>query len=149
MRVTRLAWAVLGALILTAACAGWLAPHDYAAQSREFIAAAPSSQFLLGTDALGRDRLSRLLYGSRISLLVGPLAALLATALAGIFGGVAGYWGGWTERVFLLASDLVLSLPWLFLLLTVRAVLPLEVPPETSLLVVFLLLGMLGWAGPG
>ena len=145
---TRIAWAVLAFLVLAALLAGWLAPHPYALQSRELIGSAPSPQFPLGTDALGRDRLSRLLYGSRISLLVGPLAALLTTCLAGLFGGLAGYWGGWCERMFLLRPISCCPCRGCFCCSRSGRVLPLEVPPEISLLIVFLLLGLLGWAGP-
>jgi peptide/nickel transport system permease protein len=128
--------------------ASWLAPAHYATQFREDPGAGPSRQFPLGTDALGRDVLSRLMYGSRISLVLAPAAALLSTLLAGLLGGVAGCLGGLAEAMILRAADLFLSLPWLFLLITVRALLPLNVAPAESILVTFLLLGVLGWAGP-
>jgi ABC-type dipeptide/oligopeptide/nickel transport system permease subunit len=123
-----------------------LAPASYATQFRDSPNAAPSSQFLLGTDDLGRDRLSRLLYGSRVSLLLAPGAALLSTLVAALIGIPAGYWGGWRERVAIGATDLFLSLPWLFLLLTVRATLPLNASPTASVVITFTLLGLLGWA---
>lgn len=123
-----------------------LAPASYAQQFRHSPNAPPSRQFPLGTDDLGRDRLSRLLYGSRVSLLLAPVAALLSTVLAALVGGVAGYLGGWWERLAMGAADLFLSLPWLFLLLSVRAVLPLNVSPLTSVVITFALLGALGWA---
>ena len=139
----------IGILAVTfAACllAGILAPASYATQFREEPDAAPSHQHWLGTDDLGRDRFSRLLQGTRISLLLAPAAALLTAALAGLIGGVAGYWGGWTERVLMAIADLVLSLPWLFLLLTARALMPLNVSPMNSVAITFLILGCLGWA---
>ena len=128
--------------------AGWLAHHSYAEQSREFISAPPSTQFWLGTDELGRDRFARLLYGTRVSLLLAPAAALLSTLLAGLIGGAAGYLGGRWERFVTGGVDLFLSLPWLFLLLAVRALLPLNTSPVTSVMITFLLLGCLGWAAP-
>src|SRR5262249_50842648 len=106
-----------------------------------------SQQHWLGTDDLGRDRYSRVLYGTRVSLLLAPAAALITVALAGIIGGGAGFFGGWSERAIKLAVDLFLSLPCLFLLITVRALLPLNVSPAVSVVITFLLLGTLGWAG--
>ena len=141
----RIAAASLGVIFLATLFAGAIAPAPYAKQFRESPNTPPSWKHLLGTDELGRDVLSRLLFGSRVSLLLAPAAALLATLLSALVGGVAGYVGGWLERVALAATDLSLSLPWLFLLLTVRAVLPLNVPPATSLLITFALLGALGW----
>ena len=139
---------VLLALVAAALLAGVLAPAPYAHQDRERPAASPSRQSPLGTDELGRDRLSRLLYGSRVSLLLAPAAALVATLGAALIGGLAGYLGGRWESFAMGATDLFLSLPWLFLLLTVRALLPLNVPPWQSVAITFLLLGLLGWAAP-
>jgi len=123
-----------------------LAPAGYAKQFRESPNAAPSRKHLLGTDDIGRDRFSRVLYGTRISLLLAPAAALLSTLLAALIGGVAGYLGGFWARCAMGFTDLFLSLPWLFLLIMVRAFLPLDVSPVLSVLVTFLLLGLLGWA---
>jgi ABC-type dipeptide/oligopeptide/nickel transport system permease subunit len=130
------------------AAAGWLAPSGYAMQFRETPSAPPSREFPLGTDALGRDLWARLLYGSRVSLVLAPAAALLATALAAALGIAAGFAGGFWEAAILRAADLFLSLPWLFLLLAVRALLPLNAAPLASVLITFLLLGLLGWAAP-
>jgi len=123
-----------------------LAPAGYAKQFRESPNAAPSRKHLLGTDDIGRDRFSRVLYGTRISLLLAPAAALLSTLLAALIGGVAGYLGGLWARCAMGFTDLFLSLPWLFLLIMVRGFLPLDVSPVLSVLVTFLLLGLLGWA---
>ena len=142
----QVAAAVLGLIFLATLFAGALAPADYAKQFRESPNASTSLQHLLGTDELGRDLFSRLLYGSRVSLLLAPAAAILATVIAALVGGVAGYVGGWLERVAMAGTDLSMSLPWLFLLLTVRAVLPLNAPPATSVVITFALLGLLGWA---
>ncbi len=142
----KIAAAVLAIVFAAALFANFLAPNSYEEQSREAISAPPSHRFLLGTDELGRDRFSRLLYGSRVSLLLAPAAALLSTLLAGFVGGLAGYLGGRCDRSLMAATDLFLSLPWLFLLLGVRAVLPLNVKPGVSVTITFLLLGCLGWA---
>jgi ABC-type dipeptide/oligopeptide/nickel transport system permease subunit len=126
--------------------ADWLAPAGYAKQFREAPAAPPSRQHLLGTDEIGRDRFARVLYGTRISLLLAPAAAFVSTLLAAIVGGLAGYLGGTWLRLATGFTDLFLSLPWLFLLITVRALLPLNVSPLLSVLITFFILGLLGWA---
>jgi peptide/nickel transport system permease protein len=131
---------------LAAAGAPFIAPAGYEQQFRQTPDARPSIHHPLGTDDLGRDRWARLLYGMRVSLILAPLAALLATTLAALLGGIAGGFGGWTERCCMFLADLVLSIPWLFLLITVRAALPLNISPEASATVTFLLLGLLGWA---
>ena len=121
---------------------------SYQEQFRDSPDAAPSRRFPLGTDALGRDRFSRLVYGTRVSLLLAPSAALLSCAAAALLGGLAGLAGGFIESLILAAADLFLSLPWLFLLLIARAFLPLNVPPLLSIAITFTLLGLLGWAAP-
>ncbi len=144
--------AVAAALLLAAGLVAvaprlW-APAHYETQFRDFPDAPPSARFPLGTDSLGRDRLSRLLYGTRVSLSLAPAAALLSCAAAALLGGMAGLAGGWTDAAILAVADLFLSIPWLFLLLIVRACLPLNVSPAASLGATFLLLGLLGWAAP-
>ena len=147
MKVAR----VLACVIVVAVCAlslgaSWLAPAGYAKQFREAPNAPPSRQHLLGTDEVGRDRFARVLYGTRISLLLAPAAALVSTALAAVLGGLAGYLGGIWLKLARAFTDLFLSLPWLFLLITVRALLPLNVSPLVSVLITFVILGVLGWA---
>lgn len=122
------------------------APAGYETQYRDSPNVAPSHRFLLGTDELGRDRFSRMLYGGRVSLVLAPTAALISVLLAALIGGVSGYVGGWLEKSAMTLTDLFLSLPWLFLLITVRAVMPLNTSPQVSLLITFSLLGILGWA---
>jgi len=141
----RAACAVLLLMLAVSLAASWLAPAGYAKQDREAAGAPPSHAHWLGTDEIGRDRFARVLYGTRISLLLAPAAALLSTLLASLIGGLAGYLGGGWARVAMAVTDLFLSLPWLFLLITVRAMLPLNVSPGFSVLVTFLILGLLGW----
>jgi len=137
-----LAVVVLGSLL-----ADVIAPSSYERQFRDIPNASWSREHLLGTDALGRDRFSRLLFGTRISLLLAPAAALLSVALAALVGGTAGYAGGRLQRWVMAGTDLCLSMPWLFLLLTVRAMLPLNAGPGYSVVITFALLGFLGWPG--
>jgi ABC-type dipeptide/oligopeptide/nickel transport system permease subunit len=142
---------VFACVIVVAVCvlalgANWLAPTGYAKQFRDVPDAPPSRTHLLGTDEIGRDRFARILFGTRISLLLAPAAAFVSTALAALVGGFAGYLGGIWLKLARAFTDLFLSLPWLFLLITVRALLPLNVSPIDSVLVTFLILGLLGWA---
>jgi peptide/nickel transport system permease protein len=101
----------------------------------------PSTSHWLGTDGLGRDLLSRVLYGARISLLIGVLAVAIAVTLGTAIGAIAGYAGGWLDTVLMRTVDLFLSLPRLVLLITVMALFP------PSIALVVLLLGLTGWMG--
>jgi ABC-type dipeptide/oligopeptide/nickel transport system permease subunit len=149
MTVRRIVAGVFLAVLLAASFGSLVYPRlSYSIQNREFLDAAPSAHFPLGTDELGRDRLARLLYASRFSLLFAAAASLGSLVLAALLGGLAGYWGGWVDRCLVRAIDLMLSLPWLFLLLAARAMLPLNASPVTSLLVTYALLALLGWASP-
>jgi ABC-type dipeptide/oligopeptide/nickel transport system permease subunit len=141
----KLACVVLALVLGASLAANWLAPAGYAKQYREATDAPPSHSHWLGTDEIGRDRFSRLLYGTRISLLLAPAAALLSTLMAALIGGLAGYLGGMWARMAMAVTDLFMSLPWLFLLITARALMPLNVSPVVSVMVTFLLLGLLGW----
>jgi peptide/nickel transport system permease protein len=136
--------AVFGVML----AAGAIAPCGYDRQFREEVSAGPSRAHPLGTDAVGRDRLSRLLYGGRVSLLLAPAAALLSIVMALGAGLGAALLGKWWETALAAVIDLFLSIPWLFLLLMVRGLLPLNTSPEASIALTFLLLGVLGWAGP-
>ena len=139
------ACAVLLLVFGASLAANWLAPAGYARQYRAAAEAAPSRAHWLGTDDIGRDRFARVLYGTRVSLMLAPAAALLSTLMAALIGGLAGYLGSGWARAAMAVTDLFLSLPWLFLLITVRAMMPLNVSPVVSVLVTFLILGLLGW----
>jgi peptide/nickel transport system permease protein len=108
----------------------------------------PAVIFLLGTDELGRDVFSRLLHGARVSLFAGLLAGLLAVALGTAIGAIAGYAGGWVDEVLMRLVELALALPWLYLLLVVRAFLPLYLDPLQSFLLVVGAIACVGWAAP-
>ena len=141
IRIAALVFLVV--VVLASLLAEVIAPSSYEYQFREIPNAGCSRQHLLGTDALGRDRFSRLLFGTRISLLLAPAAALLSVSLAAVIGGAAGYSGGSVQRVLMAGTDLGLSLPWMFLLLTVRAMLPLNAGPGVSVVITFAMLGCL------
>lgn len=107
--------------------------------------AEPGRLFLLGTDRFGRDLFSRLLHGTRISLFAGLLAGCVAVALGLFFGTLAGVSGGWVDALIMRWTELMASLPWLYLLLTVRALLPLDIEPARAFLLVCTLIALLGW----
>jgi peptide/nickel transport system permease protein len=104
--------------------------------------------YLSGTDGYGRDLFSRMLYGGRISLFAGFLAASISLFLGTAIGVTAGYFGGWIDDVLMRVAELCLALPWLYLLLALRAFLPLSVSPLNAFLLVVLVIGTLGWARP-
>jgi peptide/nickel transport system permease protein len=109
---------------------------------------APARVMLIGSDAFGRDELSRLLVGGQISLAAGLLATLITLAAAAWIGVVSGYYGGWIDESLMGLAELFLSLPWLFFLLGVRAFLPLHVSPQGTFLLLIGVIGFLGWARP-
>ena len=125
--------------------AGRFTHYSYAHQFRELPNTPPSAAHLLGTDELGRDLFTRIVYGTRVSLLLAPAAALLATVLATVLGGIAGLRGGLLEKIILASTDLSMSLPLLFVLIALRALLPLDVSPILSVVATFVVLGLLGW----
>ena len=144
----RAAAIILIVLFTVALLADQIAPYPFEAQFRDAPDAPPSGTHLLGTDSLGRDRLSRLLHGARISMLLAPAGALISVSLAVLIALLGASAGAWCERAFTAAADLFLSLPWIFLLIAARALLPLNTSSVAAAFVTFGLLGVLGWAGP-
>jgi peptide/nickel transport system permease protein len=113
-----------------------------------FFGAENARIYLFGTDAYGRDQLSRLIFGGQVSLLAGLLGAGI-TLLIGLFiGAVAGYYGGWTDSLLMRLAELFLALPWLYLLFAIRAFLPLAVSPLKAFFLIIAVIGMVGWARP-
>lgn len=115
---------------------------------RLFGVEPPGQVFLLGTDVYGRDQLSRLLVGARMSLLAALLGTSLAVGLGMLTGMAAGYLGGATETALTSASSLLQAVPVLYLLLAARAALPLTLGPADVFLTVTVLVGLVGWARP-
>jgi len=122
----KLSWIGAGLLllvVLTAVFAPWIAPHDPLQQNIAFRLEPPSAEFWLGTDSYGRDVLSRLIYGTRVSLLVGFVAVLIAMCIGSALGILAGYVGGMVDRLIMGLVDVLLSFPTLLLGLMVAAML--------------------------
>ena len=116
-------------LVLTALFANWIAPHSPIEQYRDALLLPPSwveggqNGFLLGTDAVGRDILSRLIHGARYSLLIGTVVVVIALVAGVVFGLIAGYAGGWVDTVLMRIMDLILAFPSLLLALVLVAIL--------------------------
>ena len=108
----------------------------------------PARLYLLGSDRLGRDLFARTLVGGRASLLSGLLAALITLAVGTLVGATAGYVGGRTDQFLMGTVELFLALPWLYLLLAIRAFLPLNQAPLASFTLVVLIIALVGWARP-
>ncbi len=128
--VTASALGFLVLLVLAALTAPWISPADPLAQDllngREapfWWPGAPGAGGVLGTDALGRDVLSRIIFGSRISLLVGVTSVLLSGIVGVALGAVSGFYGGWIDNTIMRAGDVLLSLPFLMLAIAIIAVL--------------------------
>jgi ABC-type dipeptide/oligopeptide/nickel transport system permease subunit len=120
--------AVTTALVVAALGAPWLAPHDplaqdlLAAQLPPFWSPDADPQYLLGTDSLGRDLLSRLLYGARVALIVATVAAVLAALLGTLLGLLAGFFGSWVDQVISRLVDVWMSFPPVLLSIVLVAV---------------------------
>ena len=133
--------AILLCLLGTAAFAPWIAPHDPARQNLENDLADPSLDHPLGTDKLGRDLLSRILYGSRISVLVGASTVTIAVLIGLLVGSLSGYFGGWVDHLLMRLVDILMAFPGILLAIAFTAVL------GPGLDHVVFALSLLGWTG--
>lgn len=145
--------AVIILLILAAIFAGTLAPYDPITDQDPYTKnAPPSSEHLLGTDDIGRDVFSRLLYAARISLSVTFIVTFTSTAFGAIVGGASGYFGGWIDSIIQRVVDFLITIPTLPLLLAFSSMLrDIEIPfvPDqyTSVVVISFILIAFGWMG--
>ena len=137
-------------IVLLALIAPWVAPHDPAEQFRDgltldgqplpsTVLTAGSFQYILGTDPVGRDLLSRLLYGARVSLTVGVLANALAVTIGTIVGATAGYFGGWVEVILMRCTDIMMAFPTLLLAMALVAIL------SPSMGIIIAVIGLVYW----
>ena len=149
-RVAMFGAVMVGLLIIIALFAPLLAPHDPSEQFRDGLTAdgqpvsstlfhSSGTSFPLGTDANGRDLLSRIVYGSRVSLLVGVMANTLAVLLGLVIGILAGYLGGWVETVLMRFTDIMMAFPTLLLAMTLVAIL------KPSLWIIIVVIGLVYW----
>ena len=139
--------AVVGGLLVAgvffiAIFAPWIAPYNPSDIDIKNILIGPNFKHLLGTDDLGRDVLSRMIWGSRVSLEVGFVAIGIATIIGIIIGAAAGYYGGMIDSFFMRFVDIMLSVPTIFLILAVIAIL------EPSIVNIMIVIGLTSWMEP-
>ncbi len=152
--------AIIALFILVALFAEKLSPHAPDMQLADGLDAdgmplAPSRQFLLGTDNLGRDVLSRVLHGTRVSLTVGTVAMLTAFLIGVLVGLYAGYYGGWVDAILMRLTDVMLALPALLLAIALAGLMdgklllarPVQIRLERGLFSVCLVIGVVSWSG--
>lgn len=138
-RLALVSGGVLLLFVLACAAAPLIAPYPYREQDLTSTFASPNGDYLLGTDSLGRDQLSRLLYGGRVSLAVGFGVAVVGGIFGTVVGAVAGYVGGWVDNLLMRFTDFMLALPALiFLIVAARAL-------GDSIVVVVLLVAAVTW----
>ncbi|HET9464437.1 MAG TPA: ABC transporter permease [Gemmatimonadales bacterium] len=129
-------------VVIAALFAPWLAPHNpITGDLKNAYLIEPGSRFILGTDTQGRDVLSRVLYGARLSLSVGLISQSVSVTLGVLLGLLAGYYGRWVDALVMRLADITLAFPTLLLLIAVAAAV------KPSLPVVFVVIGVVGWAG--
>lgn len=128
-------------VILMALLAPVVAPHNPSMQYDGAILEEPSGEYLLGTDELGRDVLSRILYGARVSLRVGFSVVLIASSVGILLGAISGYFGGILDTIIMRISDILLAFPGILLAIALVAVL------GPSLNNVIFALSIVGWVG--
>ena len=150
-RVAMFGAVLVGLLILVALLAPFLSPHEPAEQFRDGLTpdgqpvsstlfkGGGGTEFPLGTDANGRDLLSRIFYGAQVSLTVGVLANLLAVTLGIVIGMTAGYLGGWVETLLMRFTDIMMAFPTLLLAMTLVAIL------KPSLWIIIVVIGLVYW----
>ena len=130
---------ILFVLILFAILAPWIAPYPYAYQNLSLGASPPSTEHLLGTDVLGRDLFSRILYGARISLLVGFVATTVALVIGVSWGLVAGYYGGKVDSVMMRIVDVLYGIPFIIFIILLMVVF------GRNLWLLFIAIGAVEW----
>lgn len=128
-------------LFIVSLLAPWLAPYDPNAINLKNVLAPPSGGHPFGTDPLGRDVLSRMIWGAGISLKVGFVATGIAILIGTMLGAVAGYYGRWVDAVIMRFVDIMLCFPAFFLILAVIALL------EPSIWNIMIVIGLTGWMG--
>ena len=138
-RVAMVSVAVFGVIALACLAAPLLAPYGPDAIDMARLRQAPSLRHWMGTDDLGRDVLSRLLFGGRVSILIGLLAAIVGTGIGTLIGAVAGFYGRWTDNVLMRITDVAYAIPTLPLLIVLSAW------SSAATISMVLIIGFLSW----
>ena len=126
-------------LVVIALVTPFIAPYDYAYQDLAIGASPPSADHLLGTDTLGRDLLTRMMYGSRISLMVGFLATSVALVIGVIWGTIAGFAGGKVDAIMMRIVDTLYGIPFIILIILLMVIF------GRNLILLFLAIGAVEW----
>ncbi len=115
---------------------------------RHLFTTSPTERlYLLGADSYGRCVFSRLLYGSQVSLSIGLIGIAITTVLGMLLGGIAGYFGGWTDSLLMRVTEVLMSIPGLYLILALRAVFSKDLDSANIYLVMIVILSFIGWSG--
>ena len=138
---------ILIIMILSALLAPILTPYDPYEMDYSKINEPPSKEHWLGTDEVGRDYLTRILYGGRVSMKVGLFAVIIEIIIGALIGGLAGYYGGWVDNILMRFSEIVMSFPFLPLAITISAVIGTKVEPQRRMYIVMMIIGFLSWPG--
>lgn len=141
-KLARFGLVMLAIMMVIAIFAPLIAPYSYREQDLEHPRNAPSAAHWLGTDSFGRDVLSRLIFGSRVSLSVGLVAVGIYEAIAIILGAISGYYGGKVDWIIMRVVDMVMTFPTLMIILFLVALL------GPSIFNVMIAIGIVGWTGP-
>lgn len=131
--------AILFFLIVVALLTPWIAPYSYQQQNLALGASPPSAAHWLGTDVLGRDQLTRIMYGSRVSLMVGFIATAVALLIGVLWGAIAGFVGGRVDAVLMRIVDVIYALPFTIFIILLTVIF------GSSMLLLFLAIGAVEW----
>lgn len=142
------AWVII-VLTVIAILAPLIAPHPYDEQFLDQVLASPNTKFWLGTDSLGRDMLSRLIYGARVSMAVAFFTAILSLLIGTVYGAASGWFGGWIDGAMMRFVDILDSIPSLVLLILVKVVFDsfnlISEPEYKSMVSMLLALSLVSW----
>jgi oligopeptide transport system permease protein len=142
LRKNKMAMIGMGILIffiIMALLTPWLAPYEYQAQNLKLGASAPSLAHWMGTDTLGRDQLTRIMYGSRVSLMVGFIATSVALLIGVLWGATAGFLGGRVDAVMMRTVDVLYAMPFTIFIILLTVIF------GSSILLLFLAIGAVEW----
>lgn len=139
----RTGWLLIATVVVVAIAAPWVAPHEPSALYLERRLEPPSVEHWLGLDELGRDVLSRLIYGARVSVAVGIAVVLFAGGIGAVVGAVAGFFGGRTDAVLMRVTDVFFAFPGILLAISLVAVLG---PALSHVIAALVAIGWVGYA---
>ncbi len=146
-KVAKVGLVIFIIMVLSALLAPVLTPYDPYEMDFSIINQPPSKEHLLGTDEVGRDYLTRILYGGKVSMKVGLFAVVIEIIIGALVGGIAGYYGGWVDNLLMRVVEIFMAFPFLPLAITISAVIGPEVAPEKRMYIMMFIIGLLSWGG--